>query len=217
MFKRLSLFIVLCVTLPCAAAPTVLVMGDSLSAGYGIAIEKGWVQLLQQRLRAQGYPHTVVNASISGETTAGGLARLPAALDTHQPEIVLIELGANDGLRGLRLDVMRANLERMMQLSRKAGARPVLFEMRIPPNYGAGYAEAFKRVFGTLALARNEPLVPFFLGPIALQPAYFQDDGIHPTVAAQPLLLDAVWPVLEPYVKNPQAAAVHPKPRPARS
>ena len=191
-------------------------MGDSLSAGYGIAIEKGWVQLLQQRLRAQGYPHTVVNASISGETTAGGLARLPAALDTHKPEIVLIELGANDGLRGLRLDVMRANLEQMMKLSRKAGARPVLFEMMIPPNYGAGYTEAFKRVFGTLAIARKEPLVPFFLAPIALQPEYFQDDGIHPTVAAQPLLLDAVWAALEPYVKNPKAAAVHPKPRPAR-
>ena len=203
-------------TLPCAAAPTVLVMGDSLSAGYGIAIEQGWVQLLQQRLRAQGYPHTVVNASISGETTAGGLARLPAALDTHKPELVLIELGANDGLRGLSLDTMQKNLEQMMRLSRAAGARPVLFEMLIPPNYGPTYTEAFKRVYGTLAIARNEPLVPFFLWPVALQPEYFQDDGIHPTVAAQPLLLDAVWTALEPYVKNPKAAALHPKPLPIR-
>lgn len=173
-------------------------MGDSLSAGYGIAIETGWVNLLQQRLRAQGYPHTVVNASISGETTAGGLARLPAALDTHQPEIVLIELGANDGLRGLSLKTLRANLTRLLELSQKAGAQTVLFEMRIPPNYGPAYTAEFQTAFAHVARARRNVLVPFFLAPIALDPTSFQDDGIHPTAAVQPLLLDAVWPHLKP-------------------
>jgi len=180
------------------AAPTVLVFGDSLSAGYGVPIEKAWVALLQQRLRAQGYPQTVVNASVSGDTTAGGLARLPAALSRHKPELVLVELGANDGLRGLSLKKMRGNLTRMAQLSRTAGARVLLFEMRIPPNYGAAYAEEFRKSFAQVAKEQKTGLVPFFLAPIALDPDSFQDDGLHPTAEAQPQLLDAVWPHLKP-------------------
>lgn len=188
----------LCVALPCSAAPALLVMGDSLSAGFGIPIEKGWVSLLQQRLRAQGYPHTVVNASISGETTAGGLARLPVALDTHQPEIVLIELGANDGLRGQSLKTLRANLTKMLTLSQKAGAKTAVLEMRIPPNYGPAYTTEFQAGFTKVASAQKATLVPFFLMPIVSMPEAFQDDGIHPTAEVQPLLLDAVWSHLKP-------------------
>lgn len=188
----------LCVTLPSVAAPTLLVMGDSLSAGFGISIEKSWVSLLQQRLRAQGYPHTVVNASISGETTAGGLARLPAALDHHSPEIVLIELGANDGLRGLPLKTLRANLTTMLKLSQAAGAKTAVLEMRIPPNYGPAYTTEFQTGFTKVASAQKAVLIPFFLAPIVLTPEAFQDDGIHPTAEVQPLLLDAVWPHLKP-------------------
>jgi len=174
----------------------ILVWGDSLSAAYGIPLESGWTQLLQARLRDQGYPHRVVNGSVSGETTAGGLARLPAALKQHRPAIVVIELGGNDGLRGLPLHQLRANLQALVRRSRAAGAKVLLCEMQIPPNYGAAYTEGFQRAFGEAARAGPAHLVPFLLGPIATDPQWFQDDGIHPTVAAQPRLLDAVWPVL---------------------
>jgi acyl-CoA thioesterase I len=202
--RRLLFILVLCFagSASGAAPPAILVMGDSLSAAYGIPLERGWVQLLQQRLEQQGYPHRVVNGSVSGETTAGGLARLPAALDRHRPAVVLIELGANDGLRGLPLAELRKNLRELARLSRAAGARPVLFEMRIPPNYGPAYAEGFFRAFGEVATASGAALVPFFLEPIAFNPEAFQDDGIHPTVDVQPLLLDRVWPVLEPLLKQ---------------
>jgi acyl-CoA thioesterase-1 len=200
MFKRLLLILIVLLPVPAAAAnpPVILVTGDSLSAAYGIAVEEGWVALLQQRLQSQGYPHRVVNTSVSGETTAGALARLSGELARHSPAIVLIELGANDGLRGQPVKTMRANLARMITLSRKVGARPVLFEMRIPANYGLQYAEAFHRSFGDLATAQRIPLVPFFLAPIVLDAGSFQGDGIHPTAAVQPKLLDAVWPTLEP-------------------
>lgn len=188
-----------------AAQPTVLVFGDSLSAAYGIPLEKGWVALLQDRIRQQGYPHRVVNASVSGETTAGGLSRLPAALQKHQPALVLIELGANDALRGLPLKAMRANLSRMLQLSRKAGAKPLLFEMRMFANYGQNYADEFQRSFSQVAKQEQAALVPFFLSEIVLEPKNFQQDGLHPTQAVQPKLLDGVWPSLGPLLEKTAA------------
>lgn len=187
--------------------PTILVSGDSLSAAYGMSLEQSWVALLQRRLREQGYPHRVVNASVSGETTAGGLARLPKALQQHRPRVVLIELGANDGLRGQPLKQIRANLTKMVKLSRAAGAEPLLFEMRLPPNYGKAYADAFHRSFAELARAETVPLVPFFLSPIALQRDAFLSDGIHPTAAVQPQLLEAVWPTLKPLLGKASQAA----------
>lgn len=198
-----------------AQAPVILVLGDSLGAAYGLPQDRGWVSLLQRRLREQGYPHTVVNASASGETSAGGLARLPALLERHHPDILLLELGANDGLRGLPVVQLRANLERMLALARAARARPVLFEMRLPPNYGAAYGQAFHQTFRQVAQAQQLPLVPFFLGAIALNPAEFQDDGLHPGAAAQPKLLEAVWPTLEPLLRA-SAQAAHPGSAPRR-
>ena len=179
-----------------SAPPVILVWGDSLSAAYGIPVESGWAQLLQQRLRERGYPHRVVNGSVTGETTAGGLARLPAALKQHRPAIVLVELGGNAGLRGLPLKELRANLAALARQSREAGARVLLFEMRMPPNYGQAYTDGFQRAFAEVARAERATLVPFFLEAIATDPAQFLDDGIHPARAAQPALLDAVWPVL---------------------
>ncbi len=181
-----------------ADAPVILVLGDSLSASYGVAATQGWVSLLERRLKTQGLPHRVVNASISGDTTAGGLARLPAALERHRPSIVLVELGGNDGLRGLPIAVMKKNLANISRKVRAKGALPVLFEMRIPSNYGARYTEQFASAFGEVAKAEKLPLVPFFLLPIATDPTQFQDDGIHPTAAAQVKMLDAVWPTLKP-------------------
>jgi acyl-CoA thioesterase I len=180
-----------------ASVPTILVLGDSLSAAYGIPAERGWVALLQERLRARGYPHGVVNASISGETTAGGLTRLPALLDRHRPQLVLIELGGNDGLRGLPLERLAGNLRRMATLSLDAGAMPVLFEMRIPSNYGPTYSAGFEAAFPQVAAALDVPLVPFFLAGIALDPDAFLDDGIHPNTESQPTMLEAAWPTLE--------------------
>lgn len=197
----------------CAGAqtPVILVWGDSLSAAYGIALESGWAQLLQQRLRQQGYPHRVVNGSVTGETTAGGLARLPAALKRHKPAIVLLELGGNDGLRGLPLQQLRANLSRMAKLSREAGAQVLLFEMRIPPNYGAAYADGFQQAFSAVAQQEKATLVPFFLEPIAADRRWFLDDGIHPAAKAQPLLLDAVWPVLHSALRGKNAVGASQK------
>ncbi|HWY24862.1 MAG TPA: arylesterase [Nevskia sp.] len=190
-----------------AADKTILVWGDSISAGYGLDADTGWVHLLERRLQSQGKGYTVVNASVSGETTAGGLSRLPAALDRFKPDLVLLELGGNDGLRALPLDAMRANLDKMVELSRAAKARPVLFEMYIPRNYGPVYTERFTKVFDQLAQERKVPIVPFFLAPLVSAPdQWFQDDALHPNARAQPLLLDAAWPTLEPLLKP----ATHP-------
>lgn len=194
-----------------AAPPVILVWGDSLSAAYGIPLEKGWVQLLQARLREQEYPHRVVNGSITGETTAGGLARLPGALKQYEPQVVLIELGGNDGLRGLPLAQLRGNLTQLVERSRAAGARVLLFEMRIPPNYGPAYAGGFQQAFAEVARGRAA-LVPFFLEKIATDPRWFLDDGIHPSVAAQPQLLQAVWPVLERELRAAGASGKPPPP-----
>ncbi len=176
-------------------------MGDSLSAAYGLAPEQGWVALLKQKLEQKGFSHSVVNASISGETTAGGLARLPDLLKRHQPSLVLIELGGNDGLRGLSLKAMRENLRQMVRLSRTRSAQVLLFEMRIPSNYGPAFASAFQNSFSQVAADESVPLVPFFLAEIAEDESNFLPDGIHPNGAAQPKMLNAVWPLLAPRLK----------------
>lgn len=189
---------------PLHAAPAILVLGDSLSAGYGLDAGTGWVALLEQKLRTQGHPHRVVNASVSGETTAGGLARLPTLLDRHKPQLVLVELGGNDGLRSLPLKSLRENLERIVERTRASGAEAVLFEMRIPENYGPDYTRAFQQVFTDVSRAKSAPLVPFLLARFAADPAAFLDDGIHPSAKAQPLILDTIWPHLEPLLRKPR-------------
>lgn len=176
-----------------SGAGKVLVLGDSLSAAHGIARESGWVNLLQQRLQQSGKTRTVVNASISGETTSGGIARLPALLTEHRPTLVLIELGANDGLRGLPLTEIRANLVALLRLVRDAKARAVLIGIELPVNYGPQYRDGLRAMYRDLAREFNVPLVPFLLEGVALDPALMQDDGLHPTAPAQPRLLDTVW------------------------
>ena len=184
-----------------APQPTLLVLGDSISAAYGIQREAGWVQRLEQRLSEREPGWKVVNASVSGETTGGGLARLPAALEAHDPDVVVIELGGNDGLRGYPLQRIRANLERMVGLALDAGAAVLLVGMQIPPNYGPPYAQGFAALFQHVAESNDVPLVPFLLERVALAPELMQEDGIHPTAEAQPLLLDTVWPHLEPLLQ----------------
>lgn len=181
-----------------ASSPAVLIMGDSLSAAYGIPLQSGWVALLAQRLQQESPSVRVVNASISGETTQGGLTRLPAELARAKPAVVIIELGANDGLRGQSLDTLRDNLRQMIALSRKSGAKVLLLGMRIPPNYGPQYGEQFFHSFDAVAAEAKVPLVRFFLEKVALRPDLIQADGLHPTASAQPLLVETVWPKLKP-------------------
>ncbi len=182
-----------------AETPVILVFGDSISAGYGLArLEQGWAALLQTMLKAQGYGYQVVNASVSGETTAGGLARLPRALMLHQPKIVILELGGNDGLRALPIEQMRANLVRMIDLSTAAGAQVLLLGMRMPPNYGADFTEQFRLCYSEVAREKKVALMPFLLNDIALVPNLMQADGIHPNELGQPKLLVNVWPALKP-------------------
>lgn len=205
----LILFAVL--LLPVAAATgqhsTLLVYGDSLSAAYGIAEEQGWVNLLDRKIQQEGLPWQVINGSVSGETSSGGLARLPAMLESYQPELVLLELGGNDGLRGLPLANLKANLLAMVELITASGAQVVLAGIQIPPNYGPRYTEPFFRIFGDIAEQENLPLVPFLIDGIPQQPALMQNDGIHPRAEAQAMILDNVWPVLEPLLTgNPGAA-----------
>jgi acyl-CoA thioesterase-1 len=196
------LFLLLAAPAARAEPPTVLVLGDSLSAAYGIRLEQGWVALLQDRLKSKGYGHRVVNASASGETTGGALARLPRALERHRPAVVVIELGGNDGLRGLPVADVRANLDSLIRLSRAAGASVLLIGMRIPPNYGPAYTKSFHDLFGELATRHQVPLVPFFLDGIALDDSLMLEDGLHPNAAAQPRLLGMVWTPLEPLLKR---------------
>ena len=185
-----------------ASDHTILVLGDSLSAALGIRPEQGWVALLAQRLQAQGYGYQIVNASVSGETTSGGLERLPRALQLHQPGTVILELGANDGLRGLPVSETRENLAHMVRLSQAAGARVLLVGMRIPPNYGPRYTEAFARMFPELANQYHLPLVPFLLEKVALDPTRMQQDGMHPNARGEPPVLDTLWPYLKPLLQN---------------
>lgn len=179
-------------------APRILVLGDSLSGEYGIRRDSGWVGILQQRLDENKLAYQMRNASVSGDTTSAGLSRLPAALQRHAPSIVVLALGSNDALRGLPLDMTEANLERMISLSREAGAQPVLAGMRMPPNYGRAYAESFERMYETLARRHDLPLIPFLLDGVATRPELFQSDQLHPTEEAQPLIADNVWAVLRP-------------------
>ncbi len=183
-----------------AAAGTILVFGDSLSAGYGIRQDAAWPSLLQQRLAEKRVDYSVVNASISGDTSAGGRSRIPEALARHRPAIVVIALGANDGLRGLPVPAMKENLAAMIRAVRAAKARVVLVGMRLPPNYGP-YAGEFHRAYADLARSEKVALVPFLLDGIADQPRLFQSDTIHPTAEAQPQLLDNVWAALAPLLK----------------
>ena len=186
-----------------AEAPVILVFGDSISAGYGLArVEQGWVALLQTRLKEQEYGYQVINASVSGETTAGGLARLPRALMLHQPKIVILELGGNDGLRALPIAQMRANLVRMIDLSAAAGAQVLLLGMRMPPNYGPDFTEQFRLCYTEVARDKKLPLVPFLLNDIALFPNLMQADGIHPDELGQPKLLANIWPSLKPLLRR---------------
>lgn len=184
-----------------AAEPTLLVFGDSLSAGYGIDMRQAWPELLQQRLQAQGYRHRVVNASISGETTAGGRNRLTGELKQHRPAIVILELGANDGLRGLPLLAAEKNLGAMIEESQRAGAKVLLAGIRLPPNYGA-YGERLFEMYGKLARRHKTALLPFLLDGVGGESTLMQTDGLHPRADAQPRILENVWPLLAPLLKS---------------
>jgi acyl-CoA thioesterase-1 len=204
MFKKILLVVLGWMALGAAAQPVVLVYGDSLSAGYGLPQGKGWVDLLADRLRAEKFDHRVVNASVSGETTVGGANRIEAVLAQHRPAIVIVELGGNDGLRGLSLAATRQNLQKIVGAAIAAGAKPLLIGMQLPPNYGTAYTEKFQAVFEDVARERRIPLVPFMLAGFGEKREYFQADGIHPTIEAQRLMLDNVWPVLRPLLgKSP--------------
>jgi acyl-CoA thioesterase-1 len=189
--------------------PVILVLGDSLSAGYGLPAESGWVWLLEERIAERGYPHRVVNASVSGDTTAGGLSRLPLLLARHQPAVLVIELGANDGLRGLALEEIETNLSRLVQLGRKAGARVLLVGTRLPPNYGAAYAGRFQGVYAAVSEREHVALVPRLLAGVGEDWSLMQPDGLHPTAQAQPRLLDNVWPALESLIRDTLPAPAH--------
>ncbi|MBS7660688.1 arylesterase [Pseudomonas lalucatii] len=194
----LGAILALLLSVQAAVADTVLVVGDSISAAFGLDTRQGWVALLEQRLSQQGYGHRVVNASISGDTSAGGAARLPGLLAEHRPRLVIIELGGNDGLRGQPPGQLQQNLATMVRQSRDAGAKVLLLGMRLPPNYGQRYTTAFAASFSAVAEAHEVPLVPFFLEGVGGVPGMMQSDGIHPTAAAQPVLLENLWPQLQP-------------------
>ncbi|MFA9441481.1 arylesterase [Uliginosibacterium sp. sgz301328] len=185
-----------------ALAASILVMGDSLSAGYGIEQAQAWPTLLDKKLKSEGYRYDVVNASISGETTAGGRSRIGAALDRAKPSVVIIELGANDGLRGLSLKAMRDNLDAMIRASQDVGARIVLVGMQMPPNFGQAYTQKFRDTFTDLSKQYKTALVPFLLDGFAQKRELFQADGLHPVAQAQPMVLDNVWPALKPLLKK---------------
>jgi acyl-CoA thioesterase-1 len=210
MSRFIVILLGLCLALPGMAAnaaagkPVMLVYGDSLSAGYGLAADQGWVTLLANRVQQAGYGFQVVNASVSGETTAGGLARLPHALAAHDPRIVVIELGANDGLRGLPLEATRSNLDAMISLAAQGRRRVLLLGMRMPPNYGERYTQGFSALFADLAHQHRTGFVPFLMTGVADQPRLMQADGLHPNALGQPILLDNVWPALEPLLRARQ-------------
>jgi acyl-CoA thioesterase-1 len=185
-----------------ATAATILVYGDSLSAGYGLGAGEGWVSLLEKRLRDERFDYEVINASISGETSAGGASRIEGSLARVRPSMVVLELGANDGLRGLPVSEMKSNLGRIIEACRNAGAGVLLVGLRLPPNYGRSYTEAFARAFPELAKQYRVPLVPFMLEGFAERRDAFQSDGLHPTREAQKLILDNIWPTLEPVLQR---------------
>ena len=198
-----TLFAALAASTCTIAQPVVLVLGDSISAGYGLPAETGWTTLLQQRLAADHYPHRVINASISGDTTAGGKARLDALLARNHPAITVIELGGNDGLRGGSLDAMRANLDAMTITAQKSGSRVLIVGLQMPPNYGPAYVSRFASTFADVARAHKAALVPFLFDGFAEDNAMFQADRMHPVIAAQAKMLDNVWPLLKPLLGAP--------------
>ena len=191
----------LCLPLAAWAGGTIVVYGDSLSAAYGLSQDAGWPSLLQARLKQEGSHYTVTNVSVSGETTSGGAARIAEVLKTHKPKVIIVELGANDGLRGLPPREMRANLAKILSASRRARARVLLVGMRMPPNYGASYTREFAAVYADLAREYRTALVPYLLQGMDQQRALFQADDLHPTAAAQPILLENVWKALLPLLK----------------
>ncbi|GGI52943.1 arylesterase [Oxalicibacterium solurbis] len=184
-----------------SASKTIVVLGDSLSAEYGLERGRGWVSLLQQRLVAEKIPANIVNASISGETTSGGRARLQSLLNKHKPDVVIIELGANDALRGLSLAATQDNLEAMVGSAANAHAKTLLIGMQIPPNYGADYTKRFTALFPKVAKQSKTALVPFMLKGVAEKPELFQADRIHPNETAHPIILDNIWPYLKPLLR----------------
>lgn len=196
--RKLLLVLVLLFSGAAQAAPVVLVFGDSLSAAYGIPAERGWVALLDQQVRQQHRGYRVINASISGETTSGGRYRIKQALAEHQPSVVILELGANDGLRGLPLEAASANLDAIVAACRNRKVRVLLIGMRLPPNYGPAYASEFTRMYEQLAQRHKIPLLPFLLEGFADKPELFQADGLHPAADAQPLIMERVWTRLQP-------------------
>jgi acyl-CoA thioesterase I len=198
MLIRLLLLLVLCAPAAAGAAPVIMVLGDSLSAAHGIDQNEGWVFLMQQRLERDGFPHRVANVSISGETTSGGLTRLDAALDRHRPDIVIVELGANDGLRGLPLGGIEQNLAGIITRIQANDAAVLLAGMQLPPNYGPAYTRGFARIFERLAQKHGAALVPFLLEGLDHDNSHFLDDRLHPNAEAQLLILDNIWPALEP-------------------
>jgi acyl-CoA thioesterase-1 len=185
-----------------AESPVILVFGDSLSAGFGIDVDQSWTSLLQARLEEQGYEHRVVNASISGETTEGGASRIESAIETFAPDLIILELGGNDGLRGIPPDRMKGNLNKIIESSSASGAAVILLGIRIPPNYGQRYIEAFENVFREVAAEHEVPWIEFFMEGIALNEELMQGDGIHPNAAAQPVLLDNAWPMISTALAN---------------
>ena len=198
MIRVLFVLSCLCGWISSAQAQTLLVLGDSLSAGYQMPAEQSWPALLEQKWRQQGGEHRLINASISGETTQGGLARLPALLEQHKPDWVLIELGANDGLRGFAPAITRDNLVKMVALAKAQQVKTVLTQIQLPRNYGARYLRQFEQIFPELAQANGLPLMPFFLDDIALRPELLMNDGLHPTAEAQPQIRDRVASFIEP-------------------
>ncbi|MGH8306853.1 MAG: arylesterase [Gammaproteobacteria bacterium] len=205
MLKRILFIGLLCSAVTAwAKPPAILVMGDSLSAAYGIETSRGWIVLLEHRLAARGYDYTVINASVSGDTSAQGLTRLPMELARHHPAIVILELGANDGLRGLSVPAMLRNLERMIVLSKQAGAEVLLVGILLPPNYGPEYTQKFAAVYPQLAKENRVPLVPFLLAGVAEHREWLQADGMHPLAIAEPRVLENVWVKLEPLLKRRQ-------------
>jgi acyl-CoA thioesterase-1 len=199
--KTLLFACLMCLPFATWAGGTILVYGDSLSAAYGLPQDAGWATLLQARLKQKGMDYTVRNASISGETTSGGAARMTQALQAHKPAVVVIALGANDGLRGLPLAQMHANLEKMVRASKQAGSRVLLAGMRMPPNYGEAYTRQFAQVYVDLAREHKTALAPFLLEGVAERRELFQPDNLHPVAAAQPMILDNVWKALAPLLK----------------
>ncbi|WP_193075363.1 arylesterase [Pseudomonas sp. FME51] len=201
-WKKCAASVLFCLLAMPASAQNILLVGDSISAAFGLEIEQGWVTLLEQRLAEEDHPHEVINASVSGDTTAGGLARLPALLEQVKPALVVIELGGNDGLRALPTANMQQNLSAMVALARNADADVILLGMRIPPNYGPRYSDAFEKVFIDVAGEHDVALVPFLLDGVGGVEGLMQGDGVHPTAAAQSILLDNAWPSIKQWLKQ---------------